>query len=89
MSRKLINTLATFELSEDNGTPAHVSRELFFDQDADGSWLVAVIDPDTVDDDGVGMVSGSVRVKDPNATALIEALYRLLVSPQNAAPSEL
>lgn len=65
----------------DDDRPASVRRELWFDQDIDGRWLVWAgrhsADPRLDGEDD----SGAIVVKDPQVVAFIEMLGELIAKP--------
>lgn len=85
MSKQLVSTIGTFEFAQADKEPITVSRELVFDQDLDGSWLVYVAHPDTVDDAGEDMVSSSIHVKDPQQVELISDIVAILIDPEQCS----
>lgn len=78
---RTIDTTAHITLQQDETAPLLVSRELVMDEDTDGSWLVYVVVPESVDDSGEGMVSGSIRVTDETGKQLLGDLCGLLADP--------
>ena len=64
--------------------PVQVTRELWFDQDTDGRWLVVAVNHDTARHNGFGEQReelGSIVVTDPRVVAFIEMLADLVVEP--------
>jgi hypothetical protein len=52
-------------------------RELWFDRDIDGRWLVGVTDQDRTGEEH----TGAIVVKDANVSAFIELLGKLVADP--------
>jgi hypothetical protein len=58
-----------------------LDRELWFDRDIDGRWLVGVTDPNTAAEENIG----AIVVKDATVTAFIELLGKLFTEPDTFA----
>jgi hypothetical protein len=56
-------------------------RELWFDRDINGRWLVGVTDPDASE----GQDTGAIVVKDETVSAFIELLGKLIRDPDRFA----
>ena len=56
-------------------------RELWFDRDIDGRWLVGVTDPDSSEEEH----TGAIVVKDATVSAFIDLLGRLIADPDTFA----
>jgi hypothetical protein len=78
---RTISTTADITLQQDGTAPLLVARELVLDEDTDGSWLIYAVIPETVDDTGEGMASGSIRVTDEAGKQLLGKVFALLADP--------
>lgn len=76
---KLIETLATITLKK--GDDAYtVHRDVWFDQDFDGSWIVMAMRPEAPEVRG-DRPGGSIRVNDPTVRAFLDELFLMLADP--------
>jgi hypothetical protein len=57
-----------------------VYRDLWFDEDFDGSWLVCAIRPEEPEVNG-DRKGGGIRVDDPAVSAFLRELFMLLADP--------
>lgn len=76
--------LVPFFIAEgDTERQARVARELWFDRDIDGRWLVCAVKPDHPatqgHDDAHNL--GAIVITDPQAIAFIELLGELVADP--------
>ena len=81
MRTRRISTTAHITLEQGDTESLVVSRELVMDEDRDGTWLVYAVVPESVDDAGERMVSGSIRVTDEAGKQLLGNLFTLLAGP--------
>ncbi len=78
---RTISTTADITLEQDGAAPLLVSRELVMDEDTDGAWLVYVVAPESVNDSGEGMASGSIRVTHEVGKQHLSNIFALLADP--------
>jgi hypothetical protein len=81
---RTISTTADITLHQDGTAPLLVTRELVMDEDTDGSWLVYAVVPESVDDTGEGMASGSIRVTDEAGKRLLGKVFSMLADPASS-----
>lgn len=73
------NGPATFTIERDDACPpAPIRRELWFDQDVDGQWLICAVEPE-----GRGRAGGigAVVLTDPRVADFIDTLAQLVEDP--------
>lgn len=68
-------------LAGDQAERRSFHRELWFDRDIDGRWLVGAYDPTAPDPDGMG----AIVVKDEHISRFIELLGELVAHPHRFA----
>jgi len=64
---------------------ARFERELWFDRDIDGRWLVGATNPQRGSDES----TGAIVVKNPTVSAFIELLGNLVAEPEQFADEQL
>ncbi len=59
-----------------------VHRDIWLDEDIDGSWLVGVVRPEEPEIRG-DRKGGSTRINDPAVTGFLRELFALLAAPDH------
>lgn len=76
---RYISSTATITLQKgDDAFSVH--RELWFDEDGDGTWLVLAMRPEAPEVHG-DRPGGSIVVNDPAVRGFLEDLFRMLADP--------
>lgn len=75
--------LGRFQIMSTSGDEVMLRRQLWFDQDTEGRWLVWAATPDAVGD--LTTELGAIVVEDPIVAAFLEQLSQLVAYPQRFA----
>jgi hypothetical protein len=73
--------LVRMQMEDGQKQDTWLERELWFDLDIDGRWLVGVNEPETSDEE----VMGAIVVRDPTVSAFIATLGKLIANPAQFA----
>jgi hypothetical protein len=74
-------TRVSVRIGNDREETIEVSRDIWFDRDIDGRWLVWVQDHDTVVDGTTDGPTGAFVVRNCDVISFIEQLGKLIVDP--------